>query len=50
MHRKFKINVAESKMHSTKKRPRLKDPTIDWNKKGVTCGPGDSQIDSDLKT
>ena len=40
MHRKFKINVAESKMHSTKKRPRLKDPPIDWNKKGVTCGPG----------
>ena len=32
------------------KRPMLKYPPIDWNKKGVTCGTDDSQIDSDLKT
>ena len=29
------------------KRPRLKSTEI---KKGVTCGPGDSQIEFDLKT
>ena len=37
-------------MHSTKRPYMLKYPPIDWNKKGVTCGPGDSQIEFDLKT
>ena len=37
----LKLMLQNQKCIRLKKGPRLKYPPIDWNKKGVTCGPGD---------